>query len=71
MGKPGSFVICAKKVNDDWAIDSWKDSYTEAERIATQLTVKPYMAQIAAVFEVGGSDALPEFTLKFQAKGQA
>lgn len=65
----GAFIVCAKKVGYPWTIDSWKEDRAEAERIAGQLTVKPYMATKAAVFEVSGEDALPTFTLTFTATG--
>jgi len=67
-----SFLITVKSQPDaEWKINGWENDLIEATAIAKQLVERPYMALSACVFQVGGSNALPEFTLKFQAKGQA
>jgi hypothetical protein len=68
----GSFLVTVKSQPDaEWKINGWEDDLIEATAIAKQLVERPYMAVTACVFQVGGFDALPAFTLKFQAKGQA
>lgn len=66
-----AFVICVKQPGHDWTINGWTSHQGRSERLATKLTEPPFMAETSAVFAVGGSDALPTFTLTFQAKGQS
>ena len=67
-----SFLITVKSQPDsEWKIAGWEDDLIEAKTQAGALVQRPYMAVMACVSQVGGSDASPTFTLKFQAKGQA
>ncbi len=61
-----SFLICTKShLGSAWQINSWHTDHQEAERRAVELVTKPYMDAASIVFDVGGTDALPTFTLRF------
>ncbi len=61
-----SCLICTKRTRESpWEINSWHTDPREAERRSVELVTKPYMDAVSLVMDVGGTDALPTFTLRF------
>ncbi len=65
-----SCLICTKShAGSAWQINSWHTDPVEAERRAVELVTAPHMDVASSVFDVGGVDALPTFTLRFTSAG--
>ena len=57
-----SFLVCSKRQPESaWQISSWSTDPDEAARRENRLVIPPYMDAAAAVYEVGGSAAMPIF----------